>query len=161
MTSKGFYDSLPRSMAESKTSVRRLEALERQLQALELRKAGLSYPVIADKLGYASASGAYQAVESAIQKVLEEPAEKVRKMALSRLDSFMLSIWPKLREGDLTAIDRALKIEERRAKLLGLDKIQVHATVDLGLEAIVRRAEELSSRYPDIGDLLIEEEIVQ
>ena len=41
-----------------------IRAHERQLQALELRKAGASYEAIAERLGYAAdRSGAYRAVE--------------------------------------------------------------------------------------------------
>ena len=38
-----------------------------------------------------------------------------------RLDRAINAIWDKVADGDLNAIDRALKIMERRARLLGLD----------------------------------------
>jgi hypothetical protein len=106
---------------ESMTSVRRLSAAEKQRQALELRKACASYPDIARQLGYASASGAFKAVASALLKTLREPAEAVREIELARLDRLHLALWPAAIQGDPVAIDRVLKVMARRAALGGLD----------------------------------------
>lgn len=108
-------------VSESKTSVRRLEAIERQRQALELRLGGASYAAIASALGYASTSGAVKAIDSAINRTLEEPAEKVRKLELRRLDAMLLALWPKVKNGDEAAITAALRVMHRRAQYLGLD----------------------------------------
>jgi hypothetical protein len=99
----------------------RVRAHERHLQALELRKAGATYEVIAHQLGYASARGAHKAVASALKTTLREPADAVRELELTRLDAMLLPLWRRVQKGDERAIDRALKIEERRAKLLGLE----------------------------------------
>lgn len=101
-----------------------ITATERQRQALELRKAGVSYTVIADKLGYRSGSGAHAAVGAALKKTLQEPADDLRTLELERLDVAHLAIWQQVRSGNQGAIDRYLKIAERRAKLLGLDAPQ-------------------------------------
>jgi hypothetical protein len=108
-------------MAESKTSERRLRAIERQRQALELRKGGASFPEIAKALGYSGPAGAYQAVMSALRRTLKEPAEEVRTLEVARLDAMLLALWTQVKQGNQGAIDKALKVEERRAKLLGLD----------------------------------------
>ncbi len=108
-------------MPESSTSVRRLQAIDRQFKALELRKAGASYPAIARQLGYKSPSGAYQAIMSAIKRTLREPADDVRKLELARLDDMLLAIWAQVKNGNFGAIDRAIKVAGRRAELLGLD----------------------------------------
>lgn len=42
-------------------------------------------------------------------------------LELQRLDRAAVAIWPDVLDGKLQAIDRLLKIMERRAKLLGLD----------------------------------------
>ena len=98
-----------------------VKALDNQLKALELRKAGVSYQRIADALGYKSASGAHKAVHTALKKTLQEPADELRTLELARLDDMLKAIAPHVAAGNLTAIDRALKIQERRARLLGLD----------------------------------------
>lgn len=108
---------------ESKTSVRRLEAAERQVQALELRKAGVSFSRIAQQLGYKDGSTAYHAVERALLAIKQEPTDAVRQLSLERLDRMLVAVWQKAIGGDLLAVDRVLKIEERRAKLLGLDRL--------------------------------------
>lgn len=108
-------------MSESKTSARRLAATERQLQALELRAGGVSFPRIAQRLGYDGPSGAYKAVLTALKRTQQEPADEVRRLAVERLDRILFAIWKRALDGDLECIDRVLKIETRRAKLLGLD----------------------------------------
>ena len=90
--------------------------------AFELRKAGASYELIAEKLNYASAKSA----ESSIRRVLAnkyqpDDVEDVVQIELARLDALQLIAWRRAKDGDLSAIDRILKIMERRAKYLGLD----------------------------------------
>lgn len=108
-------------MSESKTSQRRLEAIENQRKALELRKAGVTFVVIAEQLGYRGPSGAYRAVMSALKRTLQEPADEVRTLELERLDALLLALWAQAKQGQQGAVDRVLKVMERRAKLLGLD----------------------------------------
>lgn len=103
---------------------RRIEAHQRQLKALELRLAGVIYEQIAAELGYAGRSGAYKAVESGLKLTMREPAESLRRLSAERLDRATLAIWRRVSSGDLHAIDVLLRLEARRAKLLGLDAPQ-------------------------------------
>lgn len=113
--------------AESKTSVRRLAGHERGLQALELRKAGVGFPQIAKQLGYRHASGAYEAVRAALKRTEQEPADEVRRLAVERLDRLLFAVWKRAIDPhdplQLEYLDRVLRIETRRAKLLGLDAL--------------------------------------
>jgi len=102
------------------SQTRRLAAHERHLQALELRKAGATYQMIADQLGYASPKGAHKAVRSAMREALSEPAEAVRQLEALRLDAALLAIWRRVTKGDDKAIDRLLGIMKRRMELFGL-----------------------------------------
>jgi hypothetical protein len=112
-------------MVESSTSVRRLTANERGMQALELRKAGVNFPTIAKQLGYQHASGAYEAVRAALKRTETPPADEMRVLACERLDRILFAVWKRALDindpQQLDCIDRVLKIEQRRAKLLGLD----------------------------------------
>jgi hypothetical protein len=45
----------------------------------------------------------------------------VRELELTRLDAMLLPLWRRVQAGEEKAIDRALRIMERRARLLGLD----------------------------------------
>lgn len=99
------------------------EAPERRHQALELRKFGLSYSAIGERLGV-TANTACRYVKKeieAINKLNNESAEELRRMELERLDLAMSAIAPQVRKGNLGAVDRWLRISERRSKLLGLD----------------------------------------
>lgn len=98
-----------------------IKAVDKHAQALKMRQAGASYEDIARVLGYKSASGAYSAIKAGLKKTLQEPAEELRFLELSRLDEALKAIWPEVRKGSLFAIDRFLKISERRSRLLGLD----------------------------------------
>jgi hypothetical protein len=119
-------------MGHSKTSPARLAVVEKQCQALELRKAGRTYAAIAQELGYCSPSGAEKAVRVAIRKILAEPGEEVIAMERERLDALLGAVWEQALAGDFQAVDRALKIMERRARLLGLDRpLKIEARADV------------------------------
>jgi len=107
----------------SKVNQKRLDALERQRQALELRRQGLRYEQIADRLGI-DVAAAWRHVMRAYQRSLklnDELAEFNRKLDLERLDAALAALWPSVQAGKGWAIDRLLGILERRARLLGLD----------------------------------------
>lgn len=94
---------------------------EKVRKAIELRKAGATYEKIAEALGYENRSGAYKIVISALRDLVQEPARELRTLEAERLDSMTLALWARAQKGDLAAIDRLLRIMERRARLLGLD----------------------------------------
>ncbi|MBP2325344.1 Ni,Fe-hydrogenase III large subunit [Kibdelosporangium banguiense] len=102
------------------TSERQVAA-ERRARALELRKAGASYEQIAQQCGYSHRGTAHRAVMQALASVADELAADVRDLELTRLDSMLMGLWRAARDGDGSAVDRVLKIMERRAKILGLD----------------------------------------
>lgn len=109
---------------ESKTSPRRVNAQARAYQAMKLRRDGLTYQQIADKLGYKAANGAYSAVRRVLDKIdgeTKEIARDIRMMEFSRLDCAHEAIFPKVQDGNLEAIKTMLKLMERRSKLMGLD----------------------------------------
>jgi len=117
---------------ESKTSPRRLRAAKKQVRALELRVEGLSFRQIALELKYKGPSGAFSAVESALERTIREPAEQVRLLELERLNRLQIMPWKQATViGDPKAIANVLKIMERRAKLLGLDAPVVYDLEDI------------------------------
>ncbi len=116
---------------KAKTRPGQIEAEERQAAALNLRKCGVTFEEIARQVGYASASGAYEAVKSAMKKTLREPAEELRGLELARLDTMLEAISENVLAGDLDAIATALRISERRSRLLGLDMRERTLSVSL------------------------------
>lgn len=91
---------------------------ERRKQALELHLAGATYDRIAEACGYASRSGAHKAVQEALKERAELVDAQVAETEIARLDAMLTGLWPKARRGDVQAVDRVLKIEERREHLL-------------------------------------------
>jgi hypothetical protein len=96
---------------------------ERVRQAVEFRKAGASFRAIGQSLGI-SAMQAHRDVVGALKQTLTETAESVnelRQLELARCDELLLFLWPSCRKGSVEAVKAAVKIGERRARLLGLD----------------------------------------
>ncbi len=108
---------------ESKTSPRKMRAKEREVEALNLRKSGATYDQIGKALGITT-QGAYKAIIRSLKRLNEqnsESSEELRRLEVERLDRMLVAIWPQVLNGNQGAVDRAIKISERRAKLLGLD----------------------------------------
>ncbi|GAA3267772.1 hypothetical protein [Streptomyces lavendulae] len=118
---------------------------ERRAKAIRMKINGSTYTEIADELGYSSRGSACSDVRRALEKhVIEEglAVEAWRELELARLDILQKAIWPEAMEGSPRAIETALKILDRRAKLLGLDsaiKLEV-LTID-ALDAQIQRLE--------------------
>lgn len=118
---------------------------ERRAKAIRMKIDGATYTQIAEALGYASRSAAHMDVKRSLERhVVEEglAIEAWRELELARLDTLQQAIWPKAMSGDPRAIEAALKILDRRAKLLGLDspvRLEV-LTVD-ALDAQIQRLE--------------------
>lgn len=114
------------------------ERAELTVKAYELRKAGASMGVIAQRLNISKAT-VHKYINDTIKAYLEEAKEahqSILAMELARLDDMQFSVWTKARSGDSKAIDTMLKIMERRSRLLGLDmpttnrQVQINITPD-------------------------------
>jgi len=93
-------------------------------QAIRLRVAGATISQIAEQLGYASDSSAYKAIIRELEmtaRYQRESNEAVRELELKRLDQMQFPIWQGVINGDTQSVATALRIQERRASLLGLD----------------------------------------
>lgn len=109
--------------AGNRTSAAKARTLEYQAQALELRRAGKGYTEIGRTLGL-SRSHAHRLVQAGLADAVEqigEASEHLRAQEVDRLDALLASVWPQARRANLGAVDRVIKIMERRARLLGLD----------------------------------------
>lgn len=118
---------------------------ERRANALKLKIAGATYDAIARTLHYANRGNAYRDIQAALAAITKEPAEQLKKLELERCDEMLLYIWPQVKKGNLSAIDRALRIMERRARYEGLDaptrQVVTVITEDV-IDAEIRRLEE-------------------
>jgi transcriptional regulator with XRE-family HTH domain len=100
---------------------------ELKTRAFELRqKKGLTYAEIGKELGIN-----HQTAWNYVNEVLDsfkpkpEDVERFRSMQVSRLEAVLRTLWPKVEAGDLQALDRWVKIDQRIAALRGLE-IQKH-----------------------------------
>ena len=89
---------------------------------MKLRLAGASYAAIADKLD-CSKSQAHRDVKDALDEIKREPAQQVLDMELQRLDQMLLGLYKPSVSGDVKAVLATLRIMDRRARYLGLDKV--------------------------------------
>lgn len=117
-------DSNPRGRAGHRT--RRERIRDRDAEAANLRSVGHSFAVIAEKMGYADASGARKAVYRVLDRNAWEPVEEARLLELARLDQLHRAAWHIMRTAptpamQLQAVKSVLSVMERRTKLLGLD----------------------------------------
>lgn len=118
-------------MRSGKGKHRDVEAADRALQALNLRKAGATYEAIARQLQYSSRSAVYTAIQRELQRTIQEPADELRQLEVERLNDLYRAMIPHALSGDKDStwyVDRCLKIMERRAALLGLDAPKMDAS---------------------------------
>ncbi|MFD5900995.1 hypothetical protein ACFWHG_05785 [Streptomyces microflavus] len=123
--------------------VRSLTTAQRDAEAARLRTQGWTYQRIADHLDFKQRADAYNAVKRVLDATVREAGEDIRALELERLDRLEAAANEVLEREHVTvsngrvvaldgaplpddgpvlaAIDRLLKIQERRAKLLGLD----------------------------------------
>lgn len=124
---------------------------ERRGKAIRLKIEGHTYNQIAELLGYSNGASACCDIRRALEKhVVEEglAVEAWRELELARLDVLQKAVWPEAMEGNPRAIETALKILDRRAKMLGLDsaiKLEV-LTID-ALDAQIQRLEAELGRH--------------
>lgn len=109
--------------APKATSALRLRKAQNQAKALELRRMGFGYVEIAAQVGCGK-SQAHRYVVAGLADARAQIAassDELRSEEVSRLDALLAAVWPRARKGEVAAVDRVLKIGERRAKLLGLE----------------------------------------
>lgn len=115
-------------------SARDIELKQRTAEAVSLRVAGWTYADIADHLGYESELDAGGAVRRAMMKLDKETREnlaQIRQMDLQRLDWLWRKIHDKIENAgdkgvESPMIAAAVKVIERRAKLIGADAPTKH-----------------------------------
>lgn len=124
---------------------RDLDTASKDAAAVRLRSRGMTLAQVAAELGYCDASAASKAISRALAAVPAEGVDALRRMQSERLDYLLAKALEVLEskhyahsqsgqllrgpDGEvllddgpvLAAIDRIVRIEERRARLMGLD----------------------------------------
>ena len=120
------------------------DMIARRREALEMRKRGANYREIAAALGVGLTT-AHRYVTAELDELRAETrasAEQLRDLELERLDQYLARLQPKIEDGDEKAIATALRVQERRAKLTGLDAPQ-RTEVTIGGESAIDRLREV------------------
>jgi hypothetical protein len=102
-----------------------LDFKQRDARVFELRIQGHTFDQIAGEVGFSGPSGAWQAYQRIKSESIFESIDEARQLELMRLDEMQLAVWDRAINGDLPAAHCVLKIMDRRAKLLGLDKPEI------------------------------------
>ena len=104
----------------------RIRSSERRKLALEMRARGLPYREIGEQLGV-SMQAAHRLVVTALEALRTETGEAaadLRTLELERCDKMLAGLWEAATSGDTGAVSAALRVAERRSRLLGLDAPQ-------------------------------------
>jgi len=113
-------------MAKSKAE--QADVAARRAALIRLRRAGVQFDdprILA--LGYASPNAASKDMIRALKQRRDEQDAEVsvyRQQEGERLDALLEAVWDNAMQGDPRAIEAALKIADRRAKLYGIDAPQ-------------------------------------
>lgn len=133
---KGGQGATRRNSPTSPTAIARRE---RDLRCVNLRRAGMAWQDIATQLGYSDPGHAYQRFMVIMKDYPREDVETARDVEADRYDQLQRAIWAKCLQGDTWAIDRALKLMDQRARLLGLN-VPVRQTIEVLTESTVDAA---------------------
>lgn len=104
-----------------KATPRATELAIRRAKALQLRSRKFTFDQIAEELDYCDKAAAWRDIQEGLKEIIAEPAEAVRTMELDLLDAMARGLMTRALRGDDKAIASMLRIQERRAKFMGLD----------------------------------------
>ncbi|WP_448712747.1 helix-turn-helix domain-containing protein [Microbacterium profundi] len=99
---------------------KRLDRLTRRAEAFMLHRTGVDMSTIAQRMDVHPKT-VQRWIREEVQRIPEEAAEAIRAIELARLDAILVPQMRLALAGDGYAVDRVLKIMERRARYLGLD----------------------------------------
>lgn len=158
--------------------MRRESTRRRDAEAAKLRARAWDYQAIADELGFASAGAAHDAVARSLAESVRQPTEQARDIAAAHLDQLALEAWRLVKTRHVTvsagrvvehggepvsdakpvveALSLLVRIEERRAKLLGLDaprQVVTSVITEAPVDAEIARLEEELAQRDDQGPI--------
>lgn len=121
---------------------------EKRRRAVEMRSQGYTLAQIGAELkcsGEVARKYIHQALEH-LNSQSDGFAEEHRRMTLFRLDAAVKALWPRIEMGDPMAVAALVKIEERRARITGMDapkrsekEVYFHGLPEVRLREIAER----------------------
>lgn len=160
------------------------EILERENEALLLRKKEWPLAAIAAKLGYANESGVSKAIARALDRAPKAHAPELRRMELEKLALLEYTAWQVLERQHLVvitggpkagmivsrfnqagekeeledsapvlaAIDRIIRVQERRSRLMGLDAPVRHRVTTITEDMVDAEMRRLSAQLAGLDE---------
>lgn len=122
------------------TEEERLQEIE---EMLRLRRMGASYEAIGREFGL-TARTVWGKIDTYLKDTPKHEAAQLRVIEGRKLDHYELKLQADINKGDVPAINTAIRISERRCRMMGLDMPQQH-------EITVSKEEEA------LADQLVEE----
>lgn len=124
---------------------------EETAEILRLRARGYSYLEISKITGQ-TVPACKQRVGTVLKEIIEEPREAVRRLELYRLERAIRVCWEQIEDhGDMAQLNTFLKLQERKAKLLGLDAPKEVLLTPNGLPSLPTSSEELALLEADLN----------
>ena len=99
--------------------------MARRTKLLALRRDGWAYEDLVTahpELGYRTAAHARKDAGRGLEGHLKEAASSLIAQEAMRLDRLQLALWSRAMNGDHQAVREIIRIMERRARMLGLDR---------------------------------------
>lgn len=139
---------------------------DRDRKCVEMRRNGHDWDTIVEQLGYASAGHARDRYTLYLERLPErEDALEQRELEMSRLDALSVALEPKIANGDVRAIEVAIKLLERRARLGGFDQpVKQQITVvndELAAEMVREWRAEIERKRRDALDAGIDRNVIE
>lgn len=134
-------DTKPQSVADR----------ERAVEAMRLRRNGKMWHEVAELAGYSSPQAAQRAVRRVLARVEDETVDDYRALMDARLEALYEKAWEAIEKADperhvglSQLLQAAISIENRRAKLFGIDgatksetTVVVKSALDAEIEQLV------------------------
>lgn len=112
---------------------------ERDLEALRLRRSGLTPGTIAEQLGVGTTASVNAMVSRALAATGgSNSIAEVRALELDRLDRLLQGVWVRAARGDIAALDRVIALSTLRLRLAGApaDQRRMRAAFDASLAEV-------------------------
>ena len=106
-----------------------------------MRVAGKTYLQIGDALGITedAARVCIKRRMDKLEAIGDEDAQELRRLECERIDAMLAGLWQAAESGDTAAVATVIKLQQRKAEMLGLDKKDANVgTGDMTVNLVLR-----------------------
>jgi len=136
---------MSRGLKRQQSTAVAIKAAEKRKRALELRRDGHTFDVIAKKMGINSGATAWKMVTKGIRDLPKQAAQEVVDLEIIRLDHLLVGLFERFKKGSHGSVDRILRVMTRRAALLGLDAPKAQHVQMETIQTVISQFDERSA----------------